>query len=93
MTDEEYRAAQEQAHTLAEMTRTQGWSDFVGLVQARTMDTRKTLLGGRAPDWDAYLKLTTRLLTAEELLGLPEWAAKVAENERKRRIDNNEPIT
>ena len=93
LNDEEYRALQEQSHLLAELTRHPGWPVLVDFLEVISRGAKKRVLNGNLDSIDAYKSVTGELVGIYKAIDAPTVVASMLENEKARRIENEEPLT
>lgn len=92
MTDDEYRALQEQAHLVTEMMKHKGWDVLVDYLDLKMRGDKLKVLNNNVEDFDEYRKISGRLVgityaiqdAPREILVLPE-------NETRRRAEDVKP--
>ena len=93
MDDDEYRALQEQAHLLQELTRHPGWPVLVDFLEVISRSAKKRVLNGNIDSIDAYKSVTGELVGLHKAMDAPVVVAMMLENEKERRRENDEPLT
>lgn len=92
MTDEEYRALQEQSHMLEELRRHPGWPVLVDYVETYSKGERLRVLRGGLSH-DEYQHQTGYLSGLFRVLDAPEKVSAMLTNEVNRRVEHDEPVT
>lgn len=92
MNDDEYRALQEQAHLLQELTRHPGWPVLVDFLEVISRSAKKRVLNGNLDSIDAYKSVTGELVGIHKAIDAPSVVAGMLENERARRVERDEAL-
>ena len=87
MTDDEYRALQESAHLLAELTDHPGWNELRALVADKMRPETTRILNGRVNSHDDYQHSTGRLVGMQEVVDIPAAIVRMRDNETVRRAE------
>jgi hypothetical protein len=93
MTDEEYRALQEQSHLLSELAQNPGWSVLVDYIETISTRERLNLLRGNAKTFEEYKERTGYLDGLFKALAVPQTVATMLASEVERRQEHDEPLT
>lgn len=85
MTDEDFRALQEQAHLVDELTSHTGWQVLVDYWHAETKNSKHAVLNGNVASIEKYKALTGELIGVYKVLDTPIRLNGMVEGEAKRR--------
>lgn len=92
MTDDDFRALQESAHLLSELTSHPGWTELHGLVIEKMRPETTRLLNGRANTFEEYHHQTGKLVGMQDVIDIPKSIMTMLNNELVRRAEKqNEP--
>lgn len=90
--DEDYRALQEQAHMLDELTRHPGWAVLVDFLEVISRAQKLRVLNGNIDSHDSYKSITGELVGIHKAIDAPKVVAKMLEDEKAQRVERDEPI-
>lgn len=90
MTDDEFRALQEQAHQLRELTRHPGWAVLVDFSFERMKATKQAVLNGNVADIEKYKQHTGWLRGIHDTLDAAAAVEAMVDGERMRRARNEQ---
>lgn len=92
--DAGYRALQEQAHLLTELTQHPGWDVLVDWLEVVVARPHKfSVLNGNMKTLEEYAGVTGFLSGLKKAIDAPQDVQGMLDAERKQRIDKNEPLT
>lgn len=91
--DAEYRALQEQAHLLNELTRHPGWPVLVDFMETVSRAAKLRVLNGKLGTVDEYKSITGELVGIHKVLDAPAVVQGMLESERDQRVEADESIT
>lgn len=90
--DDDYRALQEQAHQLNELTRHPGWAVLVDFMETISRAAKLRVLNGGIDNLDAYKSITGELVGIHKVLDAPSVVRGMVEEEKRQRVEREEPI-
>lgn len=90
--DEDYRALQEQAHLLEELTRHPGWPVLVDFMEAISKAAKLRVLNGKLDSIDSYRSTTGELVGIYKVLDAPSVVRGMVEAEQQQRVERDEAI-
>lgn len=91
--DDDYRALQEQAHLLNELTRHPGWPVLIDFLETISRGAKKQVLNGYLDSIGAYKSVTGELVGIHKAIDAPAVVATMLEEEKRQRIEADEPVT
>lgn len=93
MQDDDFRALQEQAHMLNELTRHAGWAVLVDYLQATSASMQRRLLNGHISSHEEYKQVSGELVGITKALRAPDQVAQMVRDEVERRAQAGLPVT
>jgi hypothetical protein len=91
--DDDYRALQEQAHLLNELTRHPGWPVLVDFLEVISRAAKLRVLNGKLDSIDAYKSVTGELVGIHKAIDAPSVVAGMLEEEKRQRVERDEAVT
>lgn len=91
--DGEYRALQEQAHQLEELTRHPGWPVLVDFMETISRAAKLRVLNGKLMSVEEYKSVTGELIGIHKVLDAPSVVQGMLQGEVRQRDESGSPVT